>query len=233
MPMALTEAQWLECKSITLPVMRAMRKHGSDRKFYLAAAAALRQIEHLLTDPRSRAVIEVVERFADGQASLGELHAAHDQAVAADFIGPAMRATKEDMKRQYAGMAASYAATPPDQAFAPKNGPRGVWTGVYTAIDNATNAGNPRESRPRMAGLVRDILGNPFRRVTVDPAWKTGDVVALATAIYQERAFERMPILGDALEEAGCQERSVLDHCRQPGEHVRGCWVVDLLLGRL
>src|SRR5579862_3922724 len=100
-------------------------------------------------------------------------------------------------------------------------------------IDHATNAGNPRESRPRIAAMLGDILGNPFRPVAVDPAWKTGNVIGLATAIYDERAFERMPILADALEEAGCQERAILDHCRQTAEHVRGCWAVDLLLGRL
>ncbi len=230
--MALTEAQWLECKSITLPVMRAMRKHGSDRKFYLAAAASLRQIEHLLTDPRSRAVIEVVERFADGQASVGDMKAAEALAAAADFCGPPMQATKEDMKRQYAGMAAMHAATPPAEAPVPRRGTRGIWVSMYGAIDNATNAGNPRETRPRHAAILRDILGNPFRPVTVDPAWKTSNVLGLAQAIYEERAFDRMPILADALEEAGCQNESLLSHCRLGGEHVRGCWVVDLLLGK-
>jgi hypothetical protein len=79
---------------------------------------------------------------------------------------------------------------------------------------------------------VRDIFGNPFRPVAVDPSWLTETVVALAEGIYQERAFDRMPILADALEDAGCDDADVLNHCRQPGEHVRGCWVVDLLTGR-
>lgn len=78
--------------------------------------------------------------------------------------------------------------------------------------------------------LLRDIFGNPFRPVTLDPAWRTTNVVALAQAIYDERAFERMPILADALEEAGCTNGEMLNHCREPGEHVRGCWVVDMLL---
>jgi hypothetical protein len=229
----LTEAQWLECKSLTLPVMRALRKHGSDRKFYLAAVASLRQIEHLLTDPRSFAVIEVVERFADGQATVADMHAAFTQAAAANFLGPlGMVTTKEQMKRQDAGMAAMYAATAPDQAPAPKNGPRGIWLSAYNAIDRATNAGNPRLTRPVHAAMMRDILGNPFQPVMLNPAWKTGNVVALATAIYHDRAFDRMPILADALEEAGCQSESILSHCRSAGEHVRGCWVVDRVLGK-
>jgi hypothetical protein len=231
--MALTEAQWLECKSITLPVMRALRKHGSDRKFYLAAVASLRQVEHLLTDPRSRAVIDVVERFADGHATLGDMQTAFDQAAATGFLGVPSQATREDMKRQNAEWAAWYAARPPDQAMAPKNGPRGVWFSAYNTIDRAINAGNPRETRPIHAALLRDILGNPFRPVTIDPAWKTGNVIGLAQAIYEERAFDRMPILADALEEAGCQEESVLTHCRSGDVHVRGCWVVDRLLDRL
>jgi hypothetical protein len=80
------------------------------------------------------------------------------------------------------------------------------------------------------ADLVRDIFGNPFRPVTLDPAWRTSNVTALAQAIYDDRAFDRLPILADALEDAGCDNADILNHCRQPGEHVRGCWVVDLVL---
>lgn len=80
--------------------------------------------------------------------------------------------------------------------------------------------------------LLREIDGNPFRPVALDPAWLTSTVVTLAEGIYQARAFDRMPILADALEDAGCDHADILTHCRQPGEHVRGCWVVDLLTGR-
>jgi hypothetical protein len=79
---------------------------------------------------------------------------------------------------------------------------------------------------------IREIFGNPFRPVTLDPAWLTPTVLALANGIYADRAFDRMPILADALEEAGCENDDILLHCRQPGEHVRGCWVVDLVLGK-
>ncbi len=82
------------------------------------------------------------------------------------------------------------------------------------------------------AHLLCDIFGNPFRPVTLDPAWQTTNVLALAEAVYNDRAFERMPILGDALEDAGCTSAEMLDHCRSGGEHARGCWVVDLLLGK-
>jgi hypothetical protein len=68
--------------------------------------------------------------------------------------------------------------------------------------------------------------------VTVEQSWLTSNVTALAQSIYDERAFDRLPILANALEDAGCDNADILNHCRQPGEHVRGCWVVDLLLGK-
>jgi hypothetical protein len=82
------------------------------------------------------------------------------------------------------------------------------------------------------SSAFRDIFGNPFRPVVADPAWLTSTVVAIATSLYQDRAFDRLPILADALEEAGCTNADLLLHCRQPGDHVRGCWAVDLVLGK-
>jgi hypothetical protein len=82
------------------------------------------------------------------------------------------------------------------------------------------------------AALLRDIFGNPFRPATLDRAWLTSTVVALARGIYADRAFDRMPILADALQDAGCTSDDILAHCRGPGPHVRGCWVVDLALGK-
>jgi hypothetical protein len=82
------------------------------------------------------------------------------------------------------------------------------------------------------AALFRELFCNPFRPVVFDPRWQSETVLALATGIYAERAFDRMPILADALEDAGCDNAYVLTHCRGPGPHVRGCWVVDLLLGK-
>lgn len=80
---------------------------------------------------------------------------------------------------------------------------------------------------------VRDIFGPlPFRPVMADPLWLSFSVGELAKGIYADRAFDRMPILGDALEESGCYNSAILEHCRYDGEHVRGCWVVDLLLNK-
>lgn len=80
--------------------------------------------------------------------------------------------------------------------------------------------------------FLRDIFGNPFRPVNADPFWLSSAVVALVEWIYQDRAFDRLSILADALQDAGCDNEDVLNHCRGDGPHVRGCWVVDILTGR-
>jgi len=80
--------------------------------------------------------------------------------------------------------------------------------------------------------VLLDLFGNLFLPVAVNPTWFTPTVTCLAQAIYEDRAFDRMSILADALEDAGCTNQDILNHCRQPGEHCRGCWVVDLLLGK-
>ena len=101
---------------------------------------------------------------------------------------------------------------------------------VYAAhgFDDAAWAGE----RAAQSDLVRDIFGNPFRPVALDPSWLTPAVTALARAIYDDRAFDRVPDLADVLERAGCADADVLAHCHGAGPHVRGCWVVDLLLGK-
>ncbi len=82
------------------------------------------------------------------------------------------------------------------------------------------------------ATLLRCIFGNPFRPVSLVPAWLTSTVVARAEGIYADRDFERLPIFADAHEDAGCGHADILAHCRYDGPHARGCWVVDLVLGK-
>jgi hypothetical protein len=85
----------------------------------------------------------------------------------------------------------------------------------------------------RASRIVRDLFGPiPFRTIPFERTWLSNSVTSMAECAYTGRAFDRLPILGDALEDAGCGNADILAHCRQPGEHVRGCWVVDLLLGK-
>jgi hypothetical protein len=85
---------------------------------------------------------------------------------------------------------------------------------------------------PECVSILHDVVGNPFQPASLEPHWITENVVGLALAIYDERCFDRMPILADALMDAGCFDDEILNHCRSEGPHVRCCWVVDLLLGK-
>jgi hypothetical protein len=122
-----------------------------------------------------------------------------------------------------------------------QNAPATHYAGVAAAYA-ARVVANPREKREAwdaeraaQCSLLRDIFDHHFRAVTFDPdwlAWNDSCVVRIARSIYDRRTFEEMPILGDAFEDAGCTDAAILDHCRAPGPHVRGCWLLDALLGK-
>jgi hypothetical protein len=109
-------------------------------------------------------------------------------------------------------------------------------TAVSAAAGQIGFEGPFRQAEGRsQTDLLRDIFGNPFHPATIEASWlqwRAGTLVKMAKTIYDERTFADLPVLADALEEAGCTDTDILSHCRQPGEHVRGCWVVDLLLGK-
>ena len=90
----------------------------------------------------------------------------------------------------------------------------------------------PYPSHQYQSRLLFEVFGNSLRHVEFDPRWQTSDVVGLARAIYDDRAFDSMPILADALMDAGCENDQIISHCRANGPHVRGCWVVDMILGK-
>jgi hypothetical protein len=179
----------------------------SSRKRRLFAAACCRAIWQSLPDERCRAAVEVAERFADGCAGSQEIADCSRQLYAVLQTTPARTVS-------HSAVLAALAAL------------EGTWE---RASWNAYYAGAKKFSQCRM---VRDIFGNPFRLIAIDPSWRTPQVVALAQAMYEDRRFEDMPFLADAWEEAGCSIEELLCHCREPGLHVRGCWVVDLALGR-
>jgi hypothetical protein len=234
-----TERHWLTMTELAILRQYAMGLTGS-RKERLFGVACCRKVWHLLTDERSRAAVEAVERVADGLASPDELFSAHQAALAAVPELP------EDVFAPPAVSAPHYAACAArDLAYIDSRWSLGIFgdrAGVVAdqaasalARDQGRTRGRTADEQAGLPALYREIVGNPFRHVTIDPAWRKwgdGTVSKLAETIYDERAFERMPILADALEDAGCDNADVLAHCRQPGEHVRGCWVVDLLLSK-
>ena len=208
----MTEQEWLACTD-PQPMLEFLRGKGSDRKLRLFACACCRSISHLLTDERSRNCIKVAERYAEGRATEQEREEAYDLAnFAYEIDGTASEIAASTIKYP-AGFdnAAEYIAD-------------GVASSVraLSIFDYSVQA-----------IFLRDIFGPlPIRAIILNPIWLSSSVVALAETINDEKAFDRLPILADALEDAGCTNADILNHCRQPGEHVRGCWVVDLLLGK-
>jgi hypothetical protein len=213
----MTEEEWLACAD-PLPMLQFLRDTGSSRKLRLFGCGACRRIWHLLTQERSRVCVETAERYADGQAGPFQLREAERNAAKFRWKG----GTNEEY---------SAAAAAAGTAYPPNFDPDVVYASDVAA--NAAGAADKSEERAAQCDLLRDIFGNPFRSVACDPAWLTDTVAALAKGIYDERAFDRMPILADALQDAGCNEPAILEHCRGAKlAHVRGCWVVDLLLGK-
>jgi hypothetical protein len=213
----MTEAEWLVAPEAA-EMLWFLGKKAGVRKRRLFACASVRRIWHLLDDPRSRRAVEVAEAFADGIADKNTAKRVRSEASAA------ARLTSKGIWSPADAAAICVNQTVED-----------ISTAARAAIA-ASKVGIPLSSeRKAQAALVRDIFGNPFRPPHLDPAWlawNDSTVVKLAQVVYDDRAFDRLPVLADALEEAGCNDANILDHCRQPGEHVRGCWIVDLLLGK-
>jgi hypothetical protein len=208
-----TESDWLSC---TAPwkMVHYTRKRSSDRKRRLVLCACCRRLWRSrtvpwMTEPCRRA-IEVAERFADGLAGPDELAEACRAADSARG-GNGARGIDVDARRMTAD------ACRPTVEAAPALSGEQDW----------------------VIGLMRDVFGNPFRLVAVEPGWRTQTVLALAQAASEVRVLPeglldtaRLVILADALEEAGCDNSDLLLHLRSPGQHVRGCWGLDLILGR-
>src|SRR5262249_5034948 len=188
----------------------------TSRKLRLLMCAWCRTNAHLFPDERSVAAIEAAERYVDGAITEVELDRAREGAREA-----IRRWKAEDIPKtaRHAGVAASALDVMDD----------GYWR--YWS-EGLRRYGEHVQPDPLYCRLHRDIFGNPFRLVAFSPDWRTSTAVAIARGMYESRDFSAMPILADALQDAGCDNEDILSHCRQPGEHVRGCWVVDLVLGK-
>jgi hypothetical protein len=173
-------------------------------------------------DPTRQYWVEVVERFADGVAQRSELVATYQDALAA-FGGDKILDPASD-----AALSTCFAARD-DAAEAAELVSMSMWSNLFP--DAGIYVDQPL--------LLRDIFGNPFRPANFAPSWRTPTVTSVAQAIYEERQLssglfdnQRMSVLADALEEAGCDNADILGHLRGSGAHVRGCWAVDLILGK-
>jgi hypothetical protein len=209
----MTEEEWLTCGDLEA-MLRFVRDRASARKLRLFAVACCRRLEIWLPDQRSWDAVHVAEWCADGHGG-----------------GQDLEAARRDAEASYRLDRAGYAAVAATAADA-WQAATGVLEAVYHLAWEWYEEGAEADAQ---AALLRDLFGPlPFRPVPVDPAWlaySDGAVRRVAQAIYDGRRFDELPILADALEEAGCTSAELLGHCRSGGEHARGCWVLDALLG--
>jgi hypothetical protein len=241
----MTEAEWLTCTD-PQPMLRFLRGQSSERKLRLFAVACCRRLGEFLLDERVRSAVEVAERFADG--TVGQ-EAREDAKNEADEAALELLDDVEERRivKSYAFWSAARAAHAAVCTAADPDGPlaeraaevaaAGVECYVRDELHDSENAPAALQAeKVTQAELVRDLFGPlPFRTVTINPlwlAWNGGTVVKLAQGIYDDRGFDRLPVLADALEEASCTDPDLLGHCREPGPHVRGCWILDRLLGK-
>jgi hypothetical protein len=212
-----TESEWL--KATDPQAMLSFLEHGgraSERKMRLFAVACYWQVEVFHWDePLFDAEVEAVGRYADGLIGRDGLLAASLAHYRQLFPG------EEESALQFVSQEADYAAWMADWAA---QRTRYAGEGAWPA--GAAEAGQ--------ADLLRDIFGPlPFREVHLDLGWLTPSVLSIARRAYDERDFTALPVLADALADAGCDNEDLLRHCREPGlAHCRGCWIIDLLLGR-
>ncbi len=237
----MTEAEWLACTD-SMPMLEYLWGKAGDRKLRLFACACCRRIWRLLSDERSRTAVQTAERYADGLAALPELTTAFEGANAAYRDGgDAFYGIRTDITPPHSVAphgAAIHAANPQVWGLhgAANSAAHGVFINTRTGYSQADVNAAVIPERAAQAPLLRCIIGNPFRHSPPLPpavlAWNDGTVRRIAVGIYEERAFDRLPILADALLDAGCDNEELLAHCRSDGPHVRGCWAVDLILGK-
>jgi hypothetical protein len=213
----MTEEEWMKCVEPER-IIKWLEERVESPKFRLFMVACCRRWPHLLVDPRSVRALEVAELHAVRTTSRSDLQQANKKANAAVRK---IRGAEGVGAAYFLALAASVATT----TYLPA---RGAYESAWFA---QSAAGCRITERAVQSALLREIFGNPFRPVTFDPAWRTDTVLALARQMYESREFSAMPILADALQDAGCDNDDVLNHCRDANaNHVRGCWVVDLAL---
>ncbi len=235
----MTEQEWLTSAN-PWNMIAFVTDGASKRKLRLFACACCRQVLNPFVPALVSRAIAAAEAFADGEISAdtlarvreivgeaarptGHEDATNNTGYFSDLFGGCLSACCQTEDVAELAQDASHVT-----ACAAGDGPLRDGLRIIRAEDR------PPEYAAELAtqaDLFRDIFGNPFQSLEIQFEWLTSDVLALARGIYDQRAFDRMPILADALQDAGCDD-DILNHCREAREHARGCWVVDLLLGK-
>jgi hypothetical protein len=205
----------------TLRILKFNRSTSGNRRLRLFAVACCRYFTHLLPHPALNQAVEIAEEFAEGLRTRRDLQTSfHEVEPMRDVRFFTNLRIEERCAIDMAVSTTHFQAY--ESAFSMTCSPHPL-ADVQPA----------RDAEKTICDLFRDIFGNPFRPVAFDAAWRTSTALGIATLMYDSREFNAMPILADALQDAGCEDDAILSHCRdENGIHVRGCWVVDLVLGK-
>ena len=200
----MTEEEWFGATDLT-QLLPTVKREASPRKLRLFMAGVCRCRWARYGMPIVNAVFDCAERYADGAVP---------------------RAVVDDTRARIAG--GWFWGVPAEQLLCPKGDEFPALERFLAALQTSVWV-----EKAVLAGLLREVVGNPFGRTDFDPNWLTSTVVLLAKQLYESGEFSAMPILADALQDAGCDSDDVLNHCRDANQfHVRGCWVVDLVLNK-
>jgi hypothetical protein len=209
----MTESEWLACTH-PKPTLDFLKRKASDRKLRLFAVACCRRATWLFRDTHSRDALELIDGFSDGSANNGEFWPLLNWE--AEIGGE--RGSQLLVMKVPAWWRITMAL-------------REVKYEVVTKLA-ADLIKKEISEEAAQSDLLHDIFGNPFRPIALDPSWLSSTVVKLAQKIYDDRNFDLMPTLANELEKGGCKDNEILAHCRRPGPHIRGCWVLDAVLGK-
>jgi hypothetical protein len=224
----MTEAEWLACTDPE-PMLEFLRDKICKRKLRLFACSVCRQLTSFVGTEEYARGIEAAEAYADG----GRMKAA-------------MKRSRQALKERMALLVDTSGKGQSDEWLALFLGAVAISEKDYRSFPSCLSNLQSDRASVSLKQIVNDsylnvraVFGNPFRPVTISPAWQTPTIVALAQAAYDNRTLPageldpaRLAVLADALEEAGCTNADILSHLRGPGPHVRGCWAIDLILGK-
>lgn len=247
----MTADEW-QTKDAPRAMLEFVRGRVTTRQLRHFAAACCRAVWEVLPDDRLRAAVACIERYAAGAVGKQELAACQSRArLAVQELGLRGRATalaqenaarpsaERNWEPHFAAYRMAAAADAVPRAARPTERVAALAESVLQAFDLVVQAEtvgrNVRTTYPRVfaahAAAVRCVFGNPFHQVAFTPSWRTEATIAIARSMYESRDFSAAPVLADALDDAGCEDARVLGHLRGGGPHVRGCWVVDGVLG--
>jgi hypothetical protein len=217
----MTEGEWFACDRFDRLADYLIRMNprgqfvnGGDsrRKLRLVCCALARSVVAFANDERTLNGLAIAEQAVEGAVSEAEQKATR-KAI------QALGATLQD-RYAHAANEAVYHALGKNSGDVFKAATATRWAAIHS------------KERPCQVAILRDIIGNPFRQVAFSRLWRTDTALTLARQMYDTRDFSAMPILADALQDAGCDNDEILSHCRGDRPHVRGCWVVDLVSGK-